>query len=602
MKTLVYKYGLLPPTENKDIVDEQIPLGWAYYNKLIEIDIYYRKLYREERCRYCPEIEMLESWDACADDDLEERRLDIRRQRSKTRSRSETPEQRQAVKDAIAYKKEVYALLKAGRKKEKGNKTLQLISAKQKEERKLVEKKARAECGCYWGTYLAAEQAVDLARASKTDPEVKKKRRRGTVAVQLQNGMEVASLFDCEDRRLRIYLKDGDLGKLERREIKRCRGKLAMRVGTKDRKPIWAEWPIVFHRPLPEQAKIMWAKVIREKIERHYRWFLCLTVNVPSDWRREECGAGAVAVNLGWRQKDNGLRVIYYRTEEGENNELLIDPTILSGLQQVDDLKSIRDQRKNALKETLGKWFVEHAAELPDWLKEDLKFYDKWKGICRFVRLYRKWKSNRWAGDSAFLLLEAWHKKDDHLWLWQENLRDKVLMRRREQYRVFAAKLARRFRTLLFSDFNLKETQKHENTESVKVELEEARLNQVRASPHELRDALKHAFTSRGGEWLELSSINETAECSNCGSIEDWDRIADIEHRCEECGELWDQDDNATRNLLNRYREKLSGNGKGGDEKEKKSSDYENREARWAKRGRHRSKKNTEMPENTGIV
>lgn len=46
--------------------------------------------------------------------------------------------------------------------------------------------------------------------------------------------------------------------------------------------------------------------------------------------------------------------------------------------------------------------------------------------------------------------------KQRHLYEWVGNLRDQVLKRRREIYRVFAAQLAKRYHTVLREDFDLR--------------------------------------------------------------------------------------------------------------------------------------------------
>ena len=49
---------------------------------------------------------------------------------------------------------------------------------------------------------------------------------------------------------------------------------------------------------------------------------------------------------------------------------------------------------------------------------------------------------------------------------------------------------------------------------------------------------------------VEVSAAYSTQHCSWCGNQERWDAALSVVHRCSRCGELFDQDHNAARNLL----------------------------------------------------
>jgi hypothetical protein len=60
LPTKVYKYGLLAPIENVQLVDQAFYLGGKFYNKLIEIERASRGEYRLERASRFPDLDKIE--------------------------------------------------------------------------------------------------------------------------------------------------------------------------------------------------------------------------------------------------------------------------------------------------------------------------------------------------------------------------------------------------------------------------------------------------------------------------------------------------------------------------------------------------------------
>jgi hypothetical protein len=57
----VYKYGLLPPTTNTDIVSHAIRRGHRYQNELVESERRIRAEFAEGRVKICPRLQELEN-------------------------------------------------------------------------------------------------------------------------------------------------------------------------------------------------------------------------------------------------------------------------------------------------------------------------------------------------------------------------------------------------------------------------------------------------------------------------------------------------------------------------------------------------------------
>ncbi len=148
-----------------------------------------------------------------------------------------------------------------------------------------------------------------------------------------------------------------------------------------------------------------------------------------------------------------------------------------------------------------------------------------------------------------------WRKRHLHLANWWRNLQDQIGLRLREQYRVFAAGVARDYATLVLEDFDLREVAKLPEPEAEPGATTSSSTYRHIVAPSVLRAALRNACQREGTRIVEMPAPLTTRRCHACGYEGAWDQIADIVHRCQRCGELWDQDLNGATNLLALWRE-----------------------------------------------
>lgn len=590
----VYRYGLLPPTKGEALVIEQLSLANRYYNVLTKIERDRRntfRWFRYERPDYARAEDELEA----VTEELERARQVIRNQRASTRSRSDTRAQRDRVRDLSARRREVKAVRDRIRSAAHADMTWEsLIIEAIARERRIA---ARASSLLAWGTYMLAEEAHAMARKEPSDPAFRPWRGTGSIGVQIQQAnqpMSVEKLLACEDSRLQIDPTPTMVPNRIRsaKGLPRFLPRVRLRVGSDEHsKPIWAEWPVILHRDIPADAKVVWAKVLRSRVGPHWRWSLHLTLHLPNIQPDARAPEGAVAVDLGWRRVDDSLRAGYVRDAE-RGYEIQIDPGFVRDMAKVRDLRSIRDRSRAELTEWLIPWLRAHLEApkcIPTWIADELEHMHAWRSLARFSEFALAWRSRRWDGDTeAFDRLEAWRKQDRHLWTWESHLRDQALRRRLDGYRVLAARLAKSYRTLVIEDLDLREFQRHRPVEDDVVENQNARAQQPLVSPSELRSCLISAFEGRGGTVEAFDPAYTTRRCHFCGSECKWDQAASLRHTCEWCGTTWDQDDNACRNLLFLHRERLGG---GQNDGVARVSDFGaivvEREAKWRKKGRH---------------
>lgn len=591
----VYVYGLKPPTQQAERVDDQMRLGTRYYNDLTRINWRLRKIIREVLQEKDSHLGPLVTAHAEAEAAYKAAQEEVRALRKRTRCRADTAEQRARVRELGQVCKAARTALKEAR--QQIDLTLQQTTRLEMARNKAQAEKKEAQhaSGLAWGTYQMIDEDVDRAaqmtklwkKDAPHDPGMRDGARTG-IAVHIQNRvLTTEQIMAGTDQWIRISLRppQSDSKSAQRRRF----GTVQLRVGSDEqRQPIWAEWPLLMHRPLPAGAQITWAKVHRRKVADRTIWELHITFQGGVEDPVKPRGNGVLAVNFGWRKMYTGsLRAAYWRDEDGTEGFFELDPAVISGLRKVDSLRSIRDRSRNELRAHLTAWLRERDAVLPPWLRGRTNFIHTWKSSQRFYELCTEWEEKRWDDDTeGFRMLHTWRQDDRHLWRWEANQRQKSLRRRLHQYRNIAYHLASRYSTLLIDDFNMRDTQRHVATESEKIEIEARRLQQKETAPSILRGCLKQAFLGRQQEVLQVPAGMNTQRCHHCGCEERWDAAPNLDRTCPQCGETWDQDANNVRNLLHRLRER-------GDDVQGVTTQ---RQAKWAKRGRHKDTAREESP------
>lgn len=526
MRTLVFRYGLLRP--DVDVIDE-LKRAHKYRCNLVAIERGRRHAIRELALRY---------------NDLAALEKTARELEQGEFTAEETKDSRKTAKKAVY---EARKTLRNLPEYVQGCAGIDEIAA-------ALVRNAREYCGVYWGTYLLIEQEAQQARLSPfydglepNDPHFPRWNGEGRLGVQVQGGMSVPHLVSDKDTRLRIApgikLKESTRPGGGKRT--KQRRQLWFRIGSLEKgKPMWAKFPMMLHRDIPEGSRIKAAQVHRRLIGPQEEWYVTIICQVPAPPAKTE--TNPIAVDFGWRVKDDGLRVAFWRDTQGNTGEIRIDEKQISSLRYSETLRGIRDR---AFNEAVGRL----PKDGPEWFRKATETVGQWRSIARLVSLVRKWKTNRWEGDEAdYEQLEAWRYKDHHLWVWESYQRVGSIRTRRERYRLIAAKLASKYGSLVIAQFDLREVAKVESTDNTT-----SRSNRQLAAVSELRMSLVHAFQSRGGAVHKVSDVNKTLTCSECLAVQkNWDRSkSGIEHTCEKCNARWDQDDNHTINLLREFDE-----------------------------------------------
>ena len=198
--TIVYRYGLLPPIEGAALVDEQISLAHKYYNKRIELE-------RQRRAELTAATADDVTRDLEASIAAEESALAVARKRiSSDRSDARSPDAGDArpAKAIVARLKELRQQLRDRRKARREDPEVVAASKLVNDAHGERARAARSECGVYWGTYLAIEEATNQAAKANGEPKFRRWTGDGLIGVQCQNGLPASELLDAADTPMRV--------------------------------------------------------------------------------------------------------------------------------------------------------------------------------------------------------------------------------------------------------------------------------------------------------------------------------------------------------------------------------------------------------------
>lgn len=606
---LVYRYGLLKPIEQNAAVRDAMFRAHQYRNVLVEVERGRRAAMREAEAAYGNGPALLEAVETA--ETFVQAALELRNKERMARgNKKDTPEVKEMVRDATDAKKSAVAAWRDYRRSLVDDPRMQAERDRINNLAGDLRRSARSHCNIYWGTYILIEAADEASRkqplyegAKPNDPSFVRWQGEGRIGVQLQGGLPSEDAFGSSTL-LRIDPVPEEAWHSPTRGVRRKKSRtcLRIRVGSHpDKTPVWAVFPMIMHRPLPQGSTIKNATVSLHKIGPREEWSVQITVALADGFvrRRSVPADGAVSVDLGWRTTQTGIRVATYASTDGTVEHIELPDTWISQLRKADDLRSIRDKNFLATKTSLITSI--EGLNLPEWMRRYTATITHWRSPDRMANFVRFWKDRRWVGDQeAYEAAEAWRYQDFHLWQWETSQRKKALRHRREIYRCLAAKLAAKYRTVVLEDFDLRpvviaKPPAHAVDDTVSTP--GARHNRQMSAPSELVGALKNAFA----DVSIVDGANTTKTCHACGSLEEYNAKENIHHACSSCDAVWDQDVNAAKNLLRRWRERSSDDdGKGGTHPAKSLSKWDKaKELQIKKHQRTRSARKALAKEST---
>lgn len=534
-----YSYFSKPPHLNADRVSDQMWKAHRYRNAMIEIERWKRAEIAAWQSLMLPGLADAQSKLEEAKKQKEDHYTEIKSRNANARSRTGTKDDREKTAQLAAAVKLASESVKAIKAAEKSPAYVDGVSKIQTGASDRG-KKARAESGVWYGTYLRVE---DHARKSfgesKLPPRFLRWEGDGSVSIHAQpKSIPIEDVLDGSDNMIRIELNPENP----------MHAVVYLRIGTDSEgkgraAPIWAASKVKLHRPIPEGSRITWAYLERNRTGLSSRWQLRLTLDIPEQSmpipKVPLATSGKVGVNLGWRKVASGLRVAYWVGSDGEHGELVIPEDRIKQMRVPEGLRSRRDVSFNEVRAALVEWMG--GRDVPEWMKEATKFIGQWRAAGKLAGVSLKWREGRFDGDTAmFDVLEAWRKQDKHLCNWEAHGRSTEW--RKEMYRQFALGLRRKYAEVLTDDANWKDMGRKAAPD--KEEDDYTRWHARLSSVGELSAILKVAGAAK------VNSSFATQTCIACGHVNSFDAKKSIHQTCGGCGVVYDQDRNAASNHL----------------------------------------------------
>jgi hypothetical protein len=528
--TLAYRYALLRPLDWADDCDAELRKASDLWNRLVEIERGHREQVREVAASEVADARAAYKAADAAYLEPVRRRKAVSAQ---ARRRVETPDLDAEIRHAHDCRAEAAAKLKDATKRayQDHREALRALEA----QRLTAVKHARQTSRLHWGTYNAVIQAYDAGR-QRTLREGASLRFRafdgtGRITQQIINGMSVAELF--EGRKSQVQLGPDPKGKGSKIRS------LTVVIYTRHREPRTVTWPIVWHRNLPEDARIQQVSVHKTSRGGRIFWHVVFSLRIPGTPERRESGI-RVAINLGWRRTAAGIRVTTVMREGSDAvGHVLLPPAVLQRLERCEHDTATRDREINRI--------IAWLSTFKPPASTDERVVETINNIVRAPRagpraLYRLVRIMRAAMCLPPPLVE-WYAADRIIWHEREERRAWAFGLRREHYRLAARRWLHDAREIIINEHDMSQTAEIEGNELPAP----ARAMRVVAAPSEFRRAVIE-YAQKAGISVVLRSLKHDI-CAECGSpLKVADRAALI-WQCQN-DHVFDQDVNYCRRLL----------------------------------------------------
>lgn len=392
---------------------------------------------------------------------------------------------------------------------------------------------ARQTSKLWWGNYNAVTAAFDVALGRLAPGDQLHEQHwngEGRLTNQIMKGVLAASLRQGGHSQLhiedmpaghRLLRKGAGANRRARREdgwvrqLKLLVATVYSSGGGASRR--LAAWPIVLHRDFPPGALVKQVAIHRRRIVSldpppgqrgnpwDWRWtatFSCEVADVAPSRSLLACG-----IDIGWRKiEDGGTRVATIAAAGGPNGVV-----------------------------------VEHVVLEQDWLDRRADLAELF-GAARV--LADAMSTQYWAR----LQHRAWRRMRQR---YAHGL-DQINTERREYYRHIAKRVSLSFGRIIVDATNTARLSRRKRLGDIGVDAApEARRQRSWVAPAQLIAEIERAARARGCE-VQLAQGKSTVRCNLCAFENTYssEERLQLMLQCKGCGAVWDQDENAARNLF----------------------------------------------------
>jgi len=413
---VIRKYGLRDPVDWATDCEDQLQRQNRLWNRLVGIERLIQDR-RREIFRDDPELARLLA-------EIEEAEGDDRR----------ALEQRASV-----------------RHKELESRFATLLSQTESERKTLV-KRARQESGLWWGNYNAVYLAYERARvrALRTGSRLRFRAFDGTGRFrnQIMGGMTVRDLFGGRHQvQAQTLHDDAHAHPVRAERRRRSRTSLTATIYTdrvKGRRTL--TWPMVMHRPIPEDARIKEIIVTRKREGFGFRWsaiFICTRAH-----RLETVtpAARAARVTLGTDEDERGIRIAIVEDPDGGIEHVYLPAAVSDRSARVATLHVRLTRALAEVRERLRAWLATET--FPHGLTALAHAAVKSSTFEPLMNLALAWREHPAFRPEWCTELEAWRRTDKRERTEAAGLQRKMFGLRRQFYQSTAKRFAETYGTI----------------------------------------------------------------------------------------------------------------------------------------------------------
>lgn len=439
----VYRFGCRPPRGvNKELLEAHLFAGHSLRNDYVTVELERLEAFRQARSGIV-DYQPLETDYLGLSEQLNEAQAELKAKRAKARKRIKDPELQARIKELKAKRVKAKEALDGAKALLKNDEQFQEQIRELNEGAKVKVKDLYNNSKASWGTrLLAGEAAKDTGKESKGDPKRKRWTYEGRVGVQIQGGRPTDELGPGYSKNGQFQLDPLPVDQWDTRSGRRhAYTKARLRVGTdeKTHKPIWMEFDVLLHRPLPDGLlKWAWIKVWRSGNQHHYDLQLVVASENRSYRyqppptarmleRLKELGVvtslaprterrGTLAISLDWAATpDGGFVVATAVDDEGHLMSFMLPPDIRKRLEDCHRIQRHIDTHFNEAKDVLRRWVrvnkgSEHA---PDWLVENTSHIHAWRAARKLANVAGRWTRETFNPESVEQFWGLW--RDERL-------------------------------------------------------------------------------------------------------------------------------------------------------------------------------------------
>ncbi|MGU3328120.1 zinc ribbon domain-containing protein [Methylobacterium mesophilicum] len=425
-------------------------------------------------------------------------------------------------------------------------------------------KVARQNSGLWWGNYNPLVRAFENARSAAVRGGHTIRRRapggNSRITNTLQGGADVEHLFDGSLSQVMIRPPSGLAWSAEsrgdRRRLQRTRLTATVFVQSGERRSV--TWPMVMHRPIPDNCRVKEIIITRRLVGEQWKWaasFIC--TRAPGPAAPLPSGAKPLAADLGWRRVPDGLRVATVSAADCLPRFVVLQMDLLDAFAFTDEL---RDRVQTSARIGLELLQTTDATRFEQPYQEMLVTLQRCQD-GRFTALRKFSRGPFFTTQSRDVLsdeIAAWRKEYTRLVTWLSNHQRKVVARRNHQYQNAAVEIMESASSIVINDIKFADIGRR-SARSDETGFFPQRINYYRvvAAPSELVRFLKMQATKRGIPFSKEAAPSPVG-CPECGSTARKSRADAMPQTCEACGTSFDQDVATCRSLLAQVRRKPS--------------------------------------------